>query len=135
MRNRLLLTVAPMLLLALGCGDSNHAPVSGTVTRDGKPLANVVVIFQPAGDGPLNPGMGSTGRTNDKGEYALKVVGGGAGAVVGKHRVEILPTVAGDDDRRASLNTKIPARYNSKTQLKFEVRPGPNTANFELASK
>ena len=69
---------------------------------DGKPLPNVAVLFQPNRDGKMNTGAGSSGRTNDKGSYTLTVVGGGTGAVLGPHRVEIHPTVDGDpdDDRR-----------------------------------
>jgi hypothetical protein len=119
-----------VLVLAMGCGDSKHGTVSGTVTLDGQPLANAVVSFQPSST-ELNPGPGSVGRTNDRGEYTLEVVGGGHGAVVGSHKVSIR---AGGDGAKAP-SVAVPARYNSKSELKFEVKPGQNTANFELASK
>src|SRR5205809_5710304 len=89
----------------LGCSGEakyQHAPVSGTIKMDGKPLANVAVSFQPIGNN-LNLGAGSSGRTNENGEYTLEVIGGGGkGAVVGMHRVEINPTVDDNaaDDRR-----------------------------------
>jgi hypothetical protein len=104
---------------------------------DGKPLANAAVNFQPLGGDQANPGPGSSGRTNDKGEYTLTVIGGGTGAVVAKHRVEINPTAEGDpnDDRRPPPKIKIPSRYNRATELRFEVKPGSNTANFDLTSK
>jgi hypothetical protein len=134
MRTRPLLPFG--LVLVLGCGGSRYAPVSGTVTMDGKPLANVAVSFQPAGGEP-NPGVGSSGRTDEKGEYTLQVIGGrGKGAVVGKHRVEVNPTVSKpDDDRNPAPNVRIPARYNRASTLTFEVKPGDNTANFDLASR
>jgi hypothetical protein len=124
------------LLLVPGCGGSRYAPVSGTVTMDGKPLANVAVSFQPVG-GELNPGAGSSGRTNERGEYTLQVIGGrGQGAVVGKHRVEINPTVDNPDaDRNPPPKVTIPIRYNRASTLTFEVKPGDNQADFPLTSR
>jgi hypothetical protein len=109
--------------------------VSGTVTMDGKPLANVAVLFQPIG-GTLNPGPGSSGRTDENGGYTLTVMGGGGkGAVVGLHRVEVHPTVAGGtDDRRPPQKMQIPLRYNYKSELEFEVKRGNNTADLHLTS-
>ena len=116
-----------VLLLALvaGCGGSTHASVSGKVTMDGHPLANAAISFQPAGT-ELNPGPGSFGKTNDKGEYTLEIVGGGSGAVLGWHKVTIRPT--GDA-------AKTVTKYVIKGEPKFEVKPGTNTANFEVTAK
>jgi hypothetical protein len=120
-----------VLVIVSGCGGSKYSPVSGTVTLDGQPLANVVVSFQPI-SAELNSGPGSTGRTNDKGEYTLEVVGGGNGAVDGWHKVTIRPVVEGNP---AGAKLIIPAKYNSKSELKFEVKSGGNTANFDLKLK
>jgi hypothetical protein len=123
-------------LLAVGCGGSNLAPVSGKITLDDKPLANARVGFQPT-EG-LNPGAGSFGMTDENGVYILKPVDGkGSGAVVGKHRVEIYyfgQTQGADDDRTKMVN-RLPAQYNQQSKLTFDVKPGPNTANFDLSSK
>jgi hypothetical protein len=123
-------------ILLLGCAQSKYAPVAGTITMDGKPLANVVVNFQPSGS-DLNPGPGSTGRTNANGEYSLRLIGGGAGAVLGWHRVEVNPVVESspDDDRAPAAKVKIPTKYNRKTELQFEVKRGDNKADFQLSSK
>ena len=105
---------------------------------DGKPLPNAAVMFQPASESTLNPGAGSSGRTNERGEYTLTVVGGaGRGAVIGKHRVEIHPTVEGDpgDDRHPPPKMKIPLKYNYQSELRYEVKPGPNKADFDLTSR
>jgi hypothetical protein len=136
MSKRFLLLVG--IGLTLGCGGSRYAPVSGTVTLDGKALPNVVVTFQPIGDGQLNPGPGSSARTNDRGEFSLTVIGGTEhGAVVGWHQVQILPTVEGadDDKRKTPPKLKLLPKYNAQSTLKFEVKPGQNTANFDLVSK
>ena len=119
------------LVLILGCGESKYAPVSGTVTMDGDPLADVLVTFQPAGD-TMNPGPGSSGRTNEKGEYTLKVIGENQqGAVIGMHTVQIQHMGAG----KASAKIAIPPKYSALTDLKYEVKRGSNTANFDLTSK
>src|SRR5262245_25108766 len=73
-----------------GCGRWGAAPVSGKVTLNGKPLANAKVTFQPIGTGGKEAGPASVGETNAAGEYTLTMIRkGGAGAVVGKHRVTI----------------------------------------------
>ena len=116
-----------VLVLVLGCSDTQHGTVSGVVTLDGQPLAHAHVSFQPTG-AELNPGPGSVGRTNDKGEYTLEIVGGGQGAVLGWHKVSI--RTGGDGDAKA-----VSAKYNTKSELKCEVKSGHNTANFDLTSK
>jgi hypothetical protein len=124
------------LALLVGCGDSRFAPVSGTVKMDGKPLANVSVIFQPNGK-EVNPGPGSSGRTNEQGEYSLQAMGTGVrGAVLGEHKVLIQPTVAsGPDDHRPTSTVPIPTKYNYQSKLTFVVKQGNNQADFSLTSK
>ena len=135
MRTRLLLLFG--LVVALGCGNAKFAPVSGTITMDGKPLPHVAVSFQPVDEGKLNSGPGSFAQTDDEGKFSLKAVGGGNGAVVGKHRVEIRPVVEGtaDNDRPSKPKVNIPVEYNMKSSLTYEVKPGNNTdANFDIKS-
>src|SRR5262245_32981152 len=87
-----LLVSASVALLALGCGGEPYqlAPVSGRVTLDDVPLANVHVNFQPMAADTNNPGPGSYGKTDADGRYELRVVlTGKKGAVVGKHQVRI----------------------------------------------
>src|SRR5206468_11403323 len=97
-----------------GCG--GDAPVSGVVTLDGKPLANAHVVFQPeATSGKTNVGTGSYGVTDSNGAYTLRVADSDrAGAVVGKHRVEINLKVESDDrDPRTRPPAKVlPPKYN-----------------------
>jgi len=38
------------------------------------------------------------------------------------------------DTRGAKPNVTIPLRHNYQTELKFEVKRGGNTANFDLTS-
>src|SRR5262245_61776724 len=92
MRAFRLMTVSVAALAAPGCSSEPFqvAPVSGQVTLDGKPLAHAHVNFKPIAADTLNPGPGSYGQTDDRGQYTLTVVGlSRGGAVVGKHRVMI----------------------------------------------
>jgi hypothetical protein len=105
---------------------------------DGKPLADVAVTFQPVDTGKVNSGAGSFARTNEKGEYTLEVVGGGKGAVIGKHVVRINPVVENDspDERVRAPKVRIPAKYNLNSELTCEVpKEGKTDANFELKSR
>jgi hypothetical protein len=129
-----------LVCLAVGCGDGRQlGTVSGRVTLDGQPLADARVNFQPAGD-TRNPGIGSFGRTNANGEYSLTLIDEKAeGAIVGKHRVMIkaVPEGAGDpaDDKQRAGVDRVPAEYNSKSTLTFDVKPGHNTADWKLETK
>jgi hypothetical protein len=81
--------IAAFAVLALaGCGPSAGpplAPVSGTVTLDGKPLSGAVVSFIPTGD---TPGGGGDGRTGPDGKYTLRSRHGG-GVAAGEYRVVV----------------------------------------------
>ena len=139
MRARLLLGFA--LVLGLGCGSGKFAPVSGTVTMNGKPLAGALVIFSPiAKEGSIDAGPGSSGKTNEKGEYTLTSDTGRTGALVGKHRVSVSlmnPGIGESDDRRrrGQLVNQVPVKYNGKTELTYKVPAGgTDKADFALKS-
>src|SRR5687768_9836969 len=58
------------LILCAGCGDSLQvAPVSGTITFEGKPLAGATITTQPIATESQNPGSGSFGQTDDQGRF------------------------------------------------------------------
>jgi hypothetical protein len=142
MRHRLICGV--FVVLALGCGGTKHAPVSGKVTLNGQPLANVFVSFQPiAKEGSTEAGPGSSGTTDAQGRFTLKMATGENGAVVGKHRVIISQVVNKTDDTGDARPTrggppqmeKLPARYNSESQETFDVPSGgTDKADFALKS-
>jgi hypothetical protein len=119
--------------LALGCsGGSKFGDVRGEVTFDGKPLEEGVVRFVPV-DGQT----GTASALIEGGKFREKVP-------VGTHRVEIsapkLPRgmrsakemKRGTVDEGAALEELIPERYNSRTELKADVRPGANDVRFDL---
>jgi hypothetical protein len=127
--------------LVLGCGGGPEVgSVSGRVTLDGEPLADARVNFQPIGGSGRNAGIGSYGRTNANGEYSLTLIDdSGQGAVVGMHKVMIkaVPEPKGgpNDDKARSGPDRVPREYNIDSTLTFEVKPGPNTADWPLKSK
>jgi hypothetical protein len=127
------------LLLLAGCAKPTLSPVSGRVTLDDQPLPNATVLFQPESTAG-RPGAGSSGKTNDKGEFTLKQIGTDiAGAVPGKHQVTVSaldgPPPAPTEDRPKPRKEKVPAQYRNKP-LTFDVPPeGTTSANFPLKSK
>jgi hypothetical protein len=136
--------IAVPLVLAVGCGsEAKYARVAGRVTLNGQPLANATVSFQPIAEGSVNaPAPGSTGKTNDNGDYVLMCADGHAGACIGKHRVSIslVTERPGDSDARPPRGgwpqaDKVPARYNRDSKEQFVVSAeGTNKANFDLTS-
>lgn len=137
---------APILTLS-GCGAASDRPelglVTGTVTMDGQPLCNIVVLFSP------DNGRPARGKTNSQGKYELTYIGHTPGCKVGHNRVEIAPNEEGEQDSEDSRDTesggaaqrpkpgklRIPARYNSKSELEADVQPGENEFDFKLESK
>jgi len=132
---RFLFCSALVLSFCLGCGRASGPQmgmVSGHVTLDGNPLPDANVTFQP-GDG-----RPSTGKTDESGKYTLKFSASHNGALAGQHVVMITPQQPSD----AELSTgtakppqPIPGKYNTKSELTAEVKPGSNVLDFELFSK
>jgi hypothetical protein len=145
-RSGLLAAAITILSLNLtGCGGPGDQPemglVTGTVTMDSKPLSGVAVMFSPV-DG--RPAMG---KTDAEGKYELTYIRDTKGCKVGKNKVQIGnteeeddPAAESGDDAAApkkpakSNKVEIPAKYNTKTELEADVKPGENTFNFDLKS-
>jgi hypothetical protein len=120
----------PALLVCLGCGGGDVGYVEGTVTMDGNPLPDALVTFQPESGRP------SYGRTDGNGRYELIYTKDAKGAVPGKHTVTISTLQEGDPDAGGkSIPEKVPAKYNTNTELTREVTPGSNKLDFELSSE
>ncbi len=139
-------------LVICGCGDgAGLGTVTGQVTMDGQPLANVMVTFVPIGGGNA-----STGVTDASGQYQL-VHPAGRGAEIGTHTVRVttvqseagtsvdVPTdseeymrtqMGGQDYAQASRSVEetIPARYNTRSELTHEVTAGRNVIDLTLTS-
>jgi len=132
--------VPSFCFLLAGCGGPyNTASVSGRVTVNGKPLANVAVVFQPIATADnKDPGPGSTGVTDSDGRYSLTIVGRNSrGAVIGKHKVRIMTMSDATDsaDDQPKRIKPAPRRGKRETMLEFEVPAGgTDAANFDLKS-
>jgi hypothetical protein len=140
---------AAFMLAGLGCGaDLPVAPVSGTVTLNGQPLAGASITTQPiAADAGNTPGSGSFATTDGEGRFQLELVKPPMpGAIVGEHRVMISPlgkpsgsTASADgsstDDPLAHLqeaNKPWPRQF-SDGSLRLTVPPeGTADAKFDL---
>ncbi len=141
-----------MVLVAVaGCGRSLPpcAPVSGRITLAGKPLAGAAISF--VSDAAPRFGLG---RTDEAGNYSLTTFRSGDGAVVGEHRVVVLPSPrvvaaeSGDPNalptadtyrrleqaRVGGGNAAIPPAYRAadSTPLRAVVKPGVNRFDFDV---
>ena len=124
-------------------------PVSGTVTLDGKPLADAAVSF--ALQGPAPEGFfGSGGATDAQGHYELQTTGQ-KGTVAGSYKVTISKQVnasgiavkpeegmdMGQFQAAGALKETIPPRYSdgANTELTTTVDKGKADGyNFDLKS-
>lgn len=90
--------LAVSLLAFSGCGRSDYAPVSGTVTSNGQPVSKLRVILSPDPVGENNAvGPFSLGVTDDDGKFELKTRYGDPGAFIGTHTASFEYTDIGED--------------------------------------
>src|SRR5436190_1919854 len=115
------------VVLIAGCrrGGPQIAPVHGLVRLDGQPLVNADIKFQPD-DGP----RAAVGRTDSTGHYQLMYMRGVPGATVGQHvvHISVSPNVVPNPP-------KIAARFDSKSELHREVKPGDNEFDFDVTTE
>src|SRR5207245_784237 len=109
--------------------------VTGTVTRQGKPVPNVIVNFMPQGGRP------SWGQADANGRFKMNYDAEHPGALVGTHTVWItLPPRSPQDEvdfaagklKQAPDLQAILAKYGDQktTQLKIEIKS--DTREIEL---
>lgn len=142
-RTGFLIVAMSTLSLALsGCGVSDRPVlglVTGTVMLDNQPVAGISVTFQP------DKGRPAIGKTDEHGDFKLMYMPETPGCKVGPCRVEIGygegedegVEMEGDDVVQTpgdSGKKTIPARYNTETELKAEVKAGENVFDFDLKS-
>ena len=114
------------------------APATGTVTLDGRPVAEAGVLFTPVEGGPA-----ATGGTDASGRFNLRTANRD-GAMVGKHLVTItkketkgLGPFGPTSPEGIKVIWHVPERYsNTKTSgLTASVPGGGEDFKFELTSK
>lgn len=121
------------LTAIVGCsvkppGMPTVAPTSGVVTMDGQPLANVSIVFMTEKGGKV-----AFGGTDASGRYELRYSGKYMGGPVGTNIVRI--TTILDEPPPPNWKDPIPKKYNESSELRADVKAGPNTFNFDLTSK
>jgi hypothetical protein len=123
---------------ASGCGRADGlVDVQGTVTLDGKPLADAIVQFTAASyaSGTARPAVG---RTNSSGRYWLEYSTGVTGTRPGKYKVTIStfwPSSLTNEEKVIPGNPeKVPNVYNSKSMLTADVPEDGADVDFELKS-
>jgi hypothetical protein len=136
----LVLCLLVALTAAAGCNrhGANRGIVSGKVTLDGQPLEQGTIQFTPIEGTKGVP----TGGSITSGRYRLADA---AAPTVGCNRVEVRamrPTgkkvpkpFAPPGETIDELVAAVPPKYNSQSTLKIEVKPGENTADFDITSE
>ena len=139
------------LTMLLGCG-RNAAPatVEGTLRVNGEALDHCLITFLPE-PGREVTGPHSTGLTDERGHYRLRLDDQREGASVAWHRVTVQDLLVSTGVRRRDHGTvdqetdettppppvrrsRVPARYNSpeKTPLREEVKPGRQVIDLDI---
>jgi len=107
-------------------GQPEIAPVTGTVTMDGQPLAGKSVVFE------SDRGVLSFGNTDAQGRYKLSYIRSARGAGLGRNVVRISTPTMGPTS--PMHQDSIPAIYNTASTLEAEVAKGRNVFDFALES-
>ncbi|WP_153558308.1 carboxypeptidase-like regulatory domain-containing protein [Roseimaritima sediminicola] len=156
-------TLGLALLAQVGCGGPGNPPtypVIGTLTQDGKPVADATVSFV-----SLDTNQSSVGRTDASGNFQLTTFESNDGAVPGEYKVRVFkfePTEelvatevvssVGDDEMEempsdytdpgasrepAAPKNLLPEIYNSveRTPLKATVTEGDNKIDLSLDAR
>ena len=128
------LAFSVIVLMQCGCGQNgpNIFPVSGVVTKDGKPVPSATVTFYPTS------GKSSWGLTDDSGKFVLQYDADQPGAVGGEHRVSIVyggPQPPPNND--AEPGKRRPATAKSEPLVSLEwpdvVTVSKDATEFEFA--
>lgn len=127
---RSLTILAFVAAASVGCGGAPSdqpelASVSGTVTKDGQPLANAIVTFTP------EKGRQSTGETDSSGYYSLMYTIDAEGAVPGKHAV-VVSSVDDEDYESGNSGESEDSEPVQAEPLEVTVKAGSNTIDIPL---
>lgn len=118
-----------ILLAVAGCGDETTGTVQGTVKFGGKLVEKGAITFVPM-DGN-NPTAG--GPIVD-GQFSVRVPVGNAKVVIngtkviGKKKIYNTP----NSPEMPLTDELLPDKYNDKSQLQFDVKPGTSEKHFDL---
>lgn len=122
-------------LVASGCGESGPslAPVAGTVSEAGRPVAGAAVMFSPSGGGGAAQLAQDT--TADDGSFTL-TTGDRSGVVPGKYLVTITKAPPGGSTAEAFMDSMAPTDPRAaKGKKQPEGEPTEFTFEREVTSQ
>jgi hypothetical protein len=128
MRNARVWLVVLAVPLFVSCGRSfPMAEVSGRVTYKGRPLPEGTIMFVP------QTGFAAAGTIGPDGTYRLVSGKPGDGAVIGRHKVAVIPPY----QPQSRDYPKFPLKYQDAetSGLVAEVKEGQNTLDFALTAE
>jgi hypothetical protein len=119
-----------VFLVLVGCGGEPVA--SGTVKVDGQPLEEGNISFFPV-DGKST----TAGGPIKGGQYTVNVPTGTMKVVISKAKIVGYKKLYNTPDAKQYPVTAeaLPDRYNEKSELRLDVKPGKNQKDWELNSK
>ena len=124
---------AALLIVAAGCGGPVRRAVAGSVTLDGQPLDEAVIVFV-----PLDAGGRKTRSRIEGGRYELSR---DVGLLPGRYRVEVADDPPIDPDMRPDQvkprpRRQLPVAYSVASPLTVEVAAdGLAEFDFQLTMK
>lgn len=116
---------------AAGCGDAGpeRGTVKGTITINGKPTASGAIAFMPvSGMAPTAGGKIVDGRYSVDVPLGTSKVAIRVAKVVGQRKLYDHP----DSPVQPVMEEVLPAKFNERTELTIEVRPGTTAGDFDL---
>jgi hypothetical protein len=142
-----LVLIAVMLVVAGCSGSGDNLPreaISGVVTLDGQPLADGMIQFSPpqqgventtSGGSPIKGGRFSIDQEKGlvPGLYTVSIFA--AGKRAGADPANKGQPGAGGNKGTDVAKELIPARYNSQTELKHEIKKGGSNDNLKFDLK
>jgi len=123
-----LVLLAPIALT--GCGPT-RVPLQGSVTYDGKPIESGTVVFVPE-----DPKIAKPGAVITNGKYAFEPA---TAPTPGKYKVQItrnektgVKKPNGLGGTTEETKQTLPEKYNTKSELTYEVKADEKTKDFAL---
>src|SRR5262245_4966361 len=117
------LLLGTVAVMAAGCrrAEFTFYPVEGTVTKAGRPLCGVEVVFL-ADPESATVGPRASGKTDEAGHYRLRTDRGDDGTVTGKHLVLILAPEGIEAQFLRSLRSQPPTNETTRQSPEMAKR-------------
>lgn len=129
------ISVSICIFFFTGCGGNSDYPVAvarGIVTCEGKAVPNAWLYFEPlkgnAEGASALVGKQGFGIANEKGEFVITTYNTDDGAVIGNHKVHVMPPKSD-----VVPGFKCPCEFDSKIEpILVEIKEGKNEFKFAL---